>query len=84
MKNKKGVIIPAVLVFQIAFGALGLAVLWHIPAWSEAKKNHTEAQYQSRQMWPQQEFSKLPGGDYHPYIAPVSGNGGNFVGGNSN
>lgn len=63
MKNKKGEVLVAVAVIQIAMaGALG-AAFWHVPAWSKAKANHTEAAYQSQKMWPQQWFAKLPGGD---------------------
>lgn len=59
MKNEKGIIAPFAVVIQVAFVATGIAALWHIPAWEEAKANHKEAQYQSSQMWPQQEFAKL-------------------------
>lgn len=62
MKNKKGFLIVPLL-FQIAFGATGIACLWHIPAWSKAKAEGKTAEYQAQKMWPQQEFAKLPGGD---------------------
>lgn len=59
MKNEKGfVIIPVVLAFQIGFGIIGIACIWHIPAWTKAKHDHTEAAYQAKQMWPQQVFAK--------------------------
>ena len=91
--NKKGIacvaavaatsIIPAVVVFQVLFGIIGAAAVWHIPAWEQAKKNHTEIQYQAQQMWPQQVFAKLPGGTPHTIEVVSGGNGGNLTGGNS-
>lgn len=75
MKNKKGNAIlglaylhlggtvVAVTAFKVAFIAIAAAAIWHIPAWERAKDTHTEAAYQAQQMWPQQWFSKLPGGD---------------------
>lgn len=72
INNKKGyafialVNVPAavgtVTAFKIAFIAIALAAAWHIPAWSVAKANHTEAAYQAQEMFPQQLFDKLPGG----------------------
>lgn len=65
MKNKKGIVLPAVVLFQVAFAVVALAAVYHIPSWEQAKKNHTEAAYQAQQMWPQQWFAKLPGGDQY-------------------
>ena len=65
------------LAFKIAFGLIALAAIWHIPAWEQAKDNHTEAIYQAQQMWPQQLFSGP-----RTEITYKNGNGGNFVGGN--
>lgn len=62
MKNKKGVVLPLLLV-QVCIGGAVAAAVWHIPAWSKAKAEHKEAEYQSQKMWPQQEFAKLPGGE---------------------
>ena len=75
MKNKKGFTPVIVLSFWALTGAVALACIWHIPAWTKAKENHTEAIYQSTIMIPA--HSK-------PVILSVSnGNGGNFTGGNS-
>jgi hypothetical protein len=41
------------------FSPVIIAAIWHIPAWEQAKANHTEAAYQAQQMWPQQFFAKL-------------------------
>ena len=62
MRNKKGVVVVAAVVFQAAFGIAALSAIAHVPAWTKAKANHTEAAYQAQQMWPQQFFAKLPGG----------------------
>lgn len=92
--NKKGHVIlgltychfgSAVLTMTIAkcIGiALVSACVWHIPAWEEAKKNHTEAAFQSQEMFPQELFDKLPGGTPGRLVGDsVSGNAGNFNGG---
>lgn len=96
LNNKRGELFFTLLTVPGTIHLIGLglfgACLWHIPSWTEAKKNGTTAQYQAQQMWPQQWFAKLPGGDNYkgketPAVvvsAPVTGNGGNFVGGNSN
>lgn len=93
--NNKGEIfltlatVPGIV--HVVGAALLVACIWHIPAWQEAKKNGTTAQYQAQKMWPQQFFSTLPGGDNYKgkntVATPtpvVKGNGGNFPGGNSN
>lgn len=62
----------------ILTAAIVLPAAWHAPAWNQAKINHTEAAFQTQQMWPQQFFgtkNKTPNN--------VMGNGGNFAGGNS-
>lgn len=46
MKNEKG-ILPIVVCFLIAFGAVAVVAIAHIPAWERAKANHTEAAYQA-------------------------------------
>lgn len=86
MKNEKGsasilvlvashgFAVSSVIAFKIAFAAVALAAIWHIPAWEEAKKNHTEEIYQAQQMWPQQFFNKISNTE----IAYKYGNGGNF------
>lgn len=88
--------IPGVI-HLIGVGIL-VAAVWHVPAWTKAKKEGTTAQYQAQKMWPQEVFAKLPGGDNYKgrandvSVAPnveeiavaLAGNGGNFVGGNSN
>ena len=91
INNKKGhvyfaglVLLPAhqaaaatmVFAFKAAFAAIMLAAIWHIPAWEQAKDNHTEAIYQAQQMWPQQLFSGP-----RTEITYKNGNGGNFIGG---
>ena len=43
----------ALLPAEIAFSIIAAACIWHIPAWEQAKANHTEAAYQSQKMWPQ-------------------------------
>jgi len=58
MKNNKG-IVGFVVVMYIAFGGAVAAALWHIPAWTKAKQNHTEAQYQAQKMFPQEQITKL-------------------------
>lgn len=64
MKNKKGVLVAEVICAQLFIFAF-VAAAWHIPAWSKAKADHKEAQYQSQKMWPQQDIAKWPGGaDY--------------------
>ena len=55
--------------FQIGFGLIAAACIWHIPAWEQAKANHTEAAYQAQQMWPQGLFARLPHGNY-AYVDP--------------
>lgn len=54
MKNKRGFILPglgiAVLGVQIGFGLVAAACIWHIPAWSAAKKAGCEAAYQAGDM----------------------------------
>lgn len=95
--NKKGHVILGVaylhlntaaataLSFKFAFMAIAAACIWHIPAWDKAKANHTEAEYQAQQMWPQQLFAKLPGGSALNVRAnSPQGNGGNFAGGIQN
>lgn len=95
MKNKKGHVIlglaythfgATALTFTVAKGIgmlLVAACVWHIPAWEKAKANHTEAEYQSKEMFPQQLFDKLPGGVSGRKLGTLkSGNGGNFYGGN--
>lgn len=62
MKNKGYCIIPVVFAFQMAFACVGVAALWHIPAWSKAKKEGKTAEYQKQKMFPQELFAKLPGG----------------------
>jgi len=65
--------------------ALATVCMWHIPAWEKAKANHTEAAYQSQEMFPQQLFDKLPGGTPGRTVGQfVSGNGGNLAGGFQN
>ena len=71
--NKKGVVIPVVLAFQIAFAAATVAAIWHIPAWEQAKANGTEAVYQAQAMWPQQEFAKLGKGNTPPAVESPRG-----------
>lgn len=65
-----------VIVFKLLFASVAAAAIWHIPAWDEAKKKHTEGIYQAQQMWPQQLFS-VPNTE----ITYKNGNGGNFSGG---
>ena len=65
-----------VLGFKIAAGVIALACIWHIPAWDVAKANGTEKAYQAQQMFPQELFAKLPGGNIvvHPtVVAPTGG-----------
>ena len=72
----KGAIAGYVLVNKIAWGAIVLACIWHIPAWDVAKANGTEKAYQAQQMFPQELFAKLPGGNIvvHPtVVAPTGG-----------
>ena len=89
MKNNKGFTVLGVVLakgavssvvtvtaFKAAFLAIALAAIWHIPAWEQAKDNHTEAIYQAQQMWPQQLFSGP-----RTEITYKNGNGGNFIGG---
>ena len=81
--------ITSVVVMSSILNALILGpAVWHIPAWTEAKKNHNEVNYQAQEMWPQQLFDKLPGGGAHSLnykyaIGGSSGNNGNLKGGNS-
>ena len=71
--------ITSVVVMSSILNALILGpAVWHIPAWTEAKKNHTEAMYQMQQMWPQGYF-----GTQNKMPSNAMGNGGNFKGGNS-
>lgn len=89
MKNEKGSLFLGIglvhvgaatlvsSIFKLGFIALLAACVWHIPAWSKAKHNHTEAQYQSQRMFP---APNPPVMVVHPTL---SGNGGNFLGGNS-
>jgi hypothetical protein len=77
----KGFAMNFVLANKIAWGAIVLSCIWHIPAWDKAKDIHTEAAFQAQEMWPQQLFDKLPGGGRT--MSPISGsdgNGGNFKG----
>lgn len=95
MKNNKGLanllvlaIVPVsaagvtatVISFKLLFASVAVAAIWHIPAWDEAKKNHTEAIYQAQQMWPQQVFNQIPSTE----ISYKYGNGGNFAKGMQN
>jgi hypothetical protein len=93
MKNQKGFITVhgliiahatglMVSVVKLGFAACALAAVWHIPAWTAAKANHTEVGYQSQEMFPQQIFDKLPGGSMRTSSIAIKGNGGNFVQGN--
>lgn len=95
LKNNRGELFFTVLTVPGVMHLIGLglfgACLWHIPAWQDAKATGTTQAYQSQKMWPQQWFAKLPGGDnYKGNVVvsfpapPVVGNGGNFIGGNSN
>ncbi len=88
MRNEKGVVFFTLLTFpgviHLIFLATALACIWHVPAWSKAKANHTEAQYQSQVMWPQVPLSMLPGGDAPAHtVLVLQGNGGNFPGGST-
>jgi len=70
---------------EVFFAPIIMAAIWHIPAWSQAKANHTEAAYQAQEMFPQQLFDKLPGGTPGRSVTGAAkGNGGNFEGGMSN
>ncbi len=57
--NKKGFCLVTLVpcVFKIGFLAIGVACIWHIPAWTKAKTEHKEAQYQASVQWPQQVFN---------------------------
>lgn len=94
MKNEKGnVILGLALVhvsgavmtatiFKMVMIAIAAACIWHIPAWEQAKDNHTEAKYQATEQFPQQLFDKLPGGTPGRTLSVVSnGNGGNLTNG---
>ena len=70
-----------VTAFKMAFLGILAAAIWHMPAWDEAKDNHTEAVYQNQQMFPQQLFSMLPGGSIKLNHEALNGNGGNLTGG---
>jgi len=92
MKNKKGHVLLGVaythlggtvltLTIVKAIGmALVAACVWHIPAWEQAKANGTEAAYQAQQMWPQQLFAKLPGGNAPTKTVVVEPRGGYWEG----
>ena len=54
-----------------------LPAAWHVPAWTKAKSNHTEAIQQTKQMWPQRFFGTKNA------TPKTGGNGGNFSQGNS-
>lgn len=88
MKNKKGFayFLPVTVLgaFHLAFLAIGLAAVWHIPAWTKAKHDHTEAAYQAQPMWPQTQIAQFANGK-PSVVQPVmvAGNGGNFEGGMS-
>lgn len=73
MKNNKGfvhciILAPiatatgAALVAKISGLIILSAMAWHVPAWDQAKESHSEKDYQSQEMFPQQLFDKLPGG----------------------
>ena len=66
----------------VFFSPIILAATWHIPAWTTAKHNHTEVQYQAQEMFPQKLFDKLSSKP-HTITMISGGNSGNFVGGNS-
>lgn len=70
----------ALIAFKIAFMSIATACIWHIPAWEKAKDNHTEAIYQSQQMWPQQVFNRIP----NTKITYKNGNSGNLPSGIQN
>ena len=90
--NKKGgahIILPTVFAAGHALAvtawlgwtltaAIVLPAAWHVPGWTEAKKNHTEATYQMQKMWPQEFF-----GTQNKMPSNAMGNGGNFSQGNS-
>lgn len=93
MKNNKGHVllglvyahlgstVIAITAFKMAFAAIALAAMWHIPAWEAAKDSHTEAKYQATEQFPQQLFDKLPGGTPgRTLTTPAAGNGGNVGG----
>lgn len=87
MKNKKGIVnlfilaathsfaVGVMLAYQIGWGVVLAPAVWHIPAWTQAKHDHTEEIYQAQQMWPQQVFNKIPTTE----ISYRYGNGGNFA-----
>jgi hypothetical protein len=50
------------LVGIILVGVLSLPLIWHIPAWTQAKANGTTATYQKTEQWPQGLMDQLPGG----------------------
>lgn len=86
MINKKGFVPVTLLMVKYSFILIGVACLWHVPAWTKAKAEGKTAEYQAQKMWPQQEFDKLPGGNENPNTLVLpngSGNRGNFIGGNS-
>ena len=62
MKNKKGFLVLGLAALPFTFAvmamSIGAACIWHIPAWTKAKKEHKEAQYQSQKMFPQGKFGK--------------------------
>lgn len=68
-----GCAVVTVTAFKLAFMAIALAAIWHIPAWEKAKANHTEAIYQAQPMWP----VTMP----NTAISYKTGNSGNFTGG---
>lgn len=48
---KKGLIlVPMIIGFQVAFAAIALVAMYHIPAWERAKDARCEAAYQAGNM----------------------------------
>ena len=82
--NVSGAVLSA-SIFKILFGGILAACIWHIPAWTQAKHNHTEASYQAQPMWPQVQIAQWANGSPTKIAPPTltPANGGNFSGGNS-